>query len=92
LALGKGLAEIRAWPAAELEEWKIFCEYERLPDYYWIGAQTCAVVANSQRASGPALKIEDFLPIVRPSRPQSEEEMRSVLRGVLDRQRMKEGI
>ena len=63
-------------PASELEEWAAYCELEPLPDPYWIGAQICAVTANVQRAKGPAAKIEDFIPRMRPrGRRQTAQEM-----------------
>lgn len=66
-------------------EWEAFCEYEPLPDPYWIGAQICSVVANSQRARGPAFKVDDFIPRVRPERRQSVEEMQQALRSAIRR-------
>jgi hypothetical protein len=68
LALGKSLTEVRGWPAAELEEWRIFATFEPLPDPYWIGAQIACVIANVHRTKGKAFGVEDFIPRPRPAR------------------------
>lgn len=66
-------------PASELDEWRAYASHEPLPDPYWIGAQICQVVVNMNRSKGPAAKVEDFIPRIRPDRPrQTPEEMRAV--------------
>jgi hypothetical protein len=59
-----------------------------LPDPYWIGAQQCAVIANANRAKGPALKVEDFIPRVEVARrQQSPEEMLAAFRAATEEPR-----
>jgi hypothetical protein len=54
-----------------------------LPDPYWIGAQVACVTANANRGKGPPLKIEDFIPRMRPAgRRQSAEEQMAAFRAI----------
>lgn len=76
---------MRALPATDLEELRVFAEYEPLPDPYWIGAQICHLLYSVNRGKGsPRLDIEDFIPRMRADRGQTPEEMRAVFLALTD--------
>lgn len=76
---------MRALPAPDVEELRIFAEFEPLPDPYWIGAQICHLLYSVNRGKGaPKLSIEDFIPRLRADRKQTPEEMYAAFHAATD--------
>ncbi len=63
--------------SAELSEWLAFSQIEPLPNPYWIGANICHVIANSN--SKKRFSLSDFMPQLRHHTRQNEEQIKAVL-------------
>jgi hypothetical protein len=81
LALGKSLEEVRELPASEVEEWRIFNEFEPLPDVFWAAAMVCQTIVAVNRAKATKVPtLEEFLPWLKSNRRQTPEEMQAAFR------------
>lgn len=66
----------------ELSEWQAYFRIVGPPHPWHMAGTIAAEVRNGFRTKGRAAQPIDFIPIRRPSRRQSPDEMRSAVRGV----------
>jgi hypothetical protein len=93
LALGKSIREVEALDARELAEWVAYDRIEGIPQPWRQAGTIAAAAANPYRGKGRrAFGPEDFMPIIRPKRVQSDEQIWRLLQVALGgRKRRGEG-